>query len=164
MMRPPGSTSMRRFRPSSVQSTCASPACGERTATAGGDGRIGREELGLDPGGLNSGGNQRLAPLLDHAERAAAEIGVDILRRNDISGEERDPVAVDPTVADVDLLQLARQHVKDSEAADVTVLQLVDDLAEHDAGSRAIAVDERRARPGAGGSAEPMIEITGVAR
>src|SRR5271165_4496659 len=85
---------------------------------------IGREQLRLDPPGVDPGGDERRATLFDHAEGAAEEIAIDVLRRNDRPDQERDALAVDPAVEDLDLLRFAREHVKDRQAPEMAVLQL----------------------------------------
>ena len=112
---------------------------------------VGREQLGLDARRLDPGGDQRGAALLDHAERAAQEIAVDVVRRSDGPREQRDPLAVEAAVQDVDVLRLARQHVKDGQPAEMPVLQLFERAPEHDARRRAVAVEQRGARFRVGG-------------
>ena len=67
------------------------------------------------------------------------------------SAQQRDLLAVDAPVEDVDVLRLARQDVKHREAVEIAILQILQRLAEHDRARGAVAVEQRHAAIRVGG-------------
>ena len=99
---------------------------------------LGRDPARRDPRRLKRG------PAGRHHGIGTAQIGgVEPVRLDQPAlDQRRDLVAVDPPVQDVGVARLARQHMKDTAALEIAVLQIFDMIAEHDAGAAAVAIDK----------------------